>query len=102
MKILRVLDIYNLSVANFMLKYTQGKVGKVFENYFTPITAVHNYPTRQASIFRPPLCKSQISARFITNTGIDIWSNFIKRHPDKTNCKKISKFVIEDITNDYE
>jgi exonuclease III len=76
LKILRLPEIYELSVLIFVYKYKNGLLPPPFLNFYTTNRETHHYPTRQAHLFRVPLTKTKMASTFIKKTGVSIWNSF--------------------------
>ena len=70
---LKVPDLYDVSVSIFMYHFINSNLPITFEKYFTLTGEVHNISTRQSNDFRAPIYKSQVGTKFVKKTGVDIW-----------------------------
>ena len=60
LKILSVEKIYKYHLGKFMYLYQNNLLPKVFDGFFTLFGQVHNYHTRNASLYLLPFCRTNI------------------------------------------
>ena len=103
MNILKLQDIYYLSVAIFMQKYVSKSLPQIFEKYFISTETIHPYGTRNASQFRPPIFKTQVGSKFVKKTGIPIWSDLSKEFGDSIpGIRTIKTMVLKKCMDQYK
>ena len=73
LQLLKVPDIYDVSVAIFVYHFIHSNLPITFENYFTLNGEIHNISTRQSNDFRTPTYRSQLGSKFVKKTGVVIW-----------------------------
>jgi len=76
-KILKMPDLFQLSVARFMYSFYNGGLPNHFDNYFAEISSVHKYQTRLASLqkYYLPRMKTSLGQLSLKYIGPKIWSN---------------------------
>ena len=70
LSVLRVKNIYNYLVGQFMFRYEDKLLPNVFESYFTLSNTIHAYNTRQQSSFRLPYYHTNLGKRSVRYTGV--------------------------------
>jgi hypothetical protein len=73
--ILRLPELYKLSVAIFMFKYKHGMLPVIFQNFFITNSDIHTYHTRNANKLRAPRTKFSHATKFIKKTGAELWND---------------------------
>ena len=73
LNILKVPDLYSISVSVFLYNFINNKLPDTFSNYFVLNNSIHNIDTRQKEKFRIPLYKTTLGSKFIKKTGVLIW-----------------------------
>ena len=73
LKILEIDAIYAYNVSLFMYKYVHGMHPPIFHMYEMNAD-VHQYNTRQCSLFHIPLCSTNRSQQTIRYTGAKLWN----------------------------
>ena len=104
-KVLKLSQLYNVSVAIFMYKFVKGNLPEIFYSMYTVNGNIHRYNTRRAHYFTIPYCRLQISQQQIRYTGVKVWNYLISRKFDY-NCSlhvfrknvKLLFHLIEDIS----
>ena len=89
LRILRLPEIYILSVLIFVFKYKNGLLPSIFNDFFTENREYHRYPTRAATHLRTPRTKSKIASSFIKTTGAKYWNEYT---PKIVQTKQIGPF----------
>ena len=76
-KILKMPDLFQLSVARLMNSFYNGGLPNHFDNYFSEIASVHKYQTRLASLqkYYLPRVKTSLGQLSLKYIGPKIWSN---------------------------
>ena len=74
LNLLKLPDLYDLSVGTFMLKFTQGKLPDIMSTFFQDAHSMHKHETRNKLIYRYPKYNTKIGQLFIKKTGIDVWN----------------------------
>ena len=75
LQLLKLPDIYDVTVAIFMYHFINSNLPATFENYFTLTADIHTIQTRQSNDLRAPMYKSQLGSKFVKKTGVDIWKD---------------------------
>ena len=73
-KILKLPEIYTLSVSIFMYNYKNSLLPESFNNLFRENSQVHPYQTRNRNNLRPPRTKTRLADYFISTQGANIWN----------------------------
>ena len=102
LKILKIQDLYTLSVAIFMQKYASLSLPVIFNNFYTTASTIHTHETRNVSKYRPPIYKTNPGNKFIKKTGIPIWNEICIQTGNATlGIGSIKKMVIEKFMKEY-
>ena len=99
-KVLKLNDMINMEIANFMFKFNNQMFQDFFNNYFTKLGNVHNYNIRQttrAELFQCSVA-SESKRKTLHHIGLKVWKNVPKEfrhHPFPTFKKyfKINTFL---------
>ena len=85
--ILKLKDLYSFQLGQFMFKYNNNHLPKIFNNSFHRNSHVHKYPTRRSNEFHLPLLRTVLAQNTFVYTGPRLWNNL-------DNCLKESpKFI---------
>ena len=95
-KVLKLSQLYNVSVAVFMYKFVKGNLPDIFSHMYSSNFNVHSYNTRNINNLRIPYCRLIIVKQQIRYTGVKIW-NYIRCrinyncsvHSFRRNVKKL-------------
>ena len=103
LKILRLPDIYTLTVLSFMYNYKNGKLPHTFNDFYTENNEYHRYPTRGANQLRIPLAKSKIASTFVRKTGVALWNSLspLLELESVNNIKSFKQKVIALLISKY-
>ena len=71
--LLKVPDLYDVSVSIFMYNFINSNLPETFDNYFIITGEIHTVSTRQSNDYRAPFYKSQVGSKFVKRTGVDTW-----------------------------
>ena len=86
-KILKLKDLYSFQLGQFMFKYNNNHLPKIFNDSFHRNSHVHKYPTRRSNEFHLPLLRTVRAQNTFVYTGPRLWNNL-------DNCLKESpKFI---------
>ena len=87
-KLLKFKDIFNLELAKFMFKFTNGTLPECFSQYFTPTSTIHTHNTRNVinKLFIPRMNKKQ-GHQTISFLGSLCWNSI----PDEIKKAKYIK-----------
>ena len=80
LEILKLPDLYFFSLNIFMFNFANGKLPKLFDGYFTPISTIHSYATKQKQKYIIPLYRTKLGTNFVKKCGIDsfeLYSNVL-------------------------
>ena len=103
MDILKIQDVYKLEQGKFMHRTHSKNVPENFENYFTRIENMHNYPLRsiKKDTFYAKSANSTNTAQYkkwLTNSGVELWQKLdfeMKNLPYKTFAKQYKKSILD-------
>ena len=84
--ILTIREILFYSIACFMYKLYHDMHPLYYKELFTTNVTVHNHFTRQSDLLHPPLCRTELSKRFITYRGVIVWNKLCKN-------KEIKRYI---------
>ena len=76
--ILKLTDINQFQIMNFMFNYQKGNLPDIFQSFFKYNHEIHSYSTRQSNLFRPPNYKTLLGKMFIKYKGVIIWNSLTK------------------------
>ena len=86
-KILKLKDLHSFQLGQFMFKYNNNHLPKIFHDSFHRNSHVHKYPTRRSNEFHLPLLRTVRAQNTFVYTGPRLWNNL-------DNCLKESpKFI---------
>ena len=86
--LLKVAEIYHFLVDQFIFRYHNKMLHKIFDQYFVKHGAIHQYSPRQSDLYLLPDYKKDIGRRSISFLGVKIWKQIILA---KTNFQKKSQ-----------
>ena len=103
MDILKIQDVYKLEQGKFMHRTHSKNLPENFENYFTRIENMHNYPLRSIkkdTFYAKPVnsIKTAKYRNWLTNSGVELWQklNFeMKNLPYKSFAKQYKKDILD-------
>jgi hypothetical protein len=75
-KLLRLPELYTLSVLTFMYKFKNHLLPAIFNNFYQENSSFHRYPTRQSANLRNPRTRTKLASSFVKNTGVSIGNKF--------------------------
>ena len=78
LNVLKLNNVFQLSVSMFMYKFVNGLLPNVFKNFYKCNNMNHSYNTRQSSLFQTPAVKSDLLFRSIRIKGVHIWNYLFK------------------------
>ena len=74
--LLKVSDICCFQTALFMFKFSQFQLPCKFNDYFSHVSSVHHYVTRNSTLaFMLPFCRTSIRQKCIRYQGPSTWNN---------------------------
>lgn len=85
-RILTIREVLFYSIACFMYKLYHDMHPLYYKELFTTNVTVHNHFTRQSDLLHPPLCRTELSKRFITYRGVIVWNKLCKN-------KEIKRYI---------
>ena len=77
-KLLKIYDIYDFNLGQFMYKYSKNELPNIFTNMFIKNSAIHKYPTRQSNSLHLPLTRTLFANRTFNFTGPKLWNSLDK------------------------
>ena len=76
LELLKVTDIHCFQTAFFMFKFSQFQLPCKFNDYFSHVSSVHQYITRNSALaFMLPFCRTTMRQKCIRYQGPFIWNN---------------------------
>ena len=101
LRILRLPEIYILSVLVFVFKYKNGLLPNIFRDFFTENREYHRYPTRASTNLRTPRAKSKIASSFIKTTGAKYWNEYTPKIMQSTKIGPFKREIISILISQY-
>ena len=74
-QIFRLPQIHQNAIGLFMYKLKNNLLPSIFSDFFSTNQDNHTHNTRNATNLRNRLSKTQVGAKFVTNTGVNFWNN---------------------------
>ena len=74
--ILKITDIYKLSVASFLFKFVKGKLPSIFNDIFIRSSDIATRVTRNKNKLALPLCRTDLYKKSIKYQGPFIWNMY--------------------------
>ena len=65
LNILKLPDLYSMSVSIFMYNYLNNNLPEIFSDYFILAKNIHNVNTRQKNKYRIPFYKTSLGTKFV-------------------------------------
>ena len=84
LKILNVTRLHTYFVQLFVYNYNHNLLPDMFRDFFIQNSSIHNYPTRIADDFRPPIMRGSQACRTVRCFGVTTFNYFIDRI--RMNC----------------
>ena len=100
-KILKLPEIYTLSVSIFMFNYTNALLPETFKYLFKENNHFHPYKTRNCNKHRPPRTKTKISDNFISNQGANTWNLLNEKFDVNTSLSVFKQNVTKWLLSSY-
>ena len=76
LKILQFKKLYIYAVQLFLFKYYRNFLPRIFSGYFIQNNSIHEYNTRQQTLYRTPRLRTNFATKFIRLTGVKIFNYF--------------------------
>lgn len=73
-RVLKVTDIFKFQTLQMVYKFTKHLLPSNFNDYFTPITKIHNHNTRNSSGFNIPYARTNYIKDNIRVVGPRMWN----------------------------
>ena len=92
--ILNVYDSYTLELGVFMYQYINGSLPISFNAFFTKLSDIHNYDTRNKSNYNPTRNKKVFADKAIRTMGPILWNLLdknIKKSKSTNHFRKLYK-----------
>ena len=92
--ILNVYDSYKLELGVFMYQYVNGSLPISFNAFFTKLSDIHNYDTRNKSNYNPTRYKKVFADKAIRTMGPILWNSLdknIKKSKSTIHFRKLYK-----------
>ena len=74
-KILKIKDLYLFQLGQFMFKYNNNSLPRIFDSMFPQNQSFHNYPTRRSNEFHLPLLRTLLAQNTFLYTGPRFWNS---------------------------
>jgi hypothetical protein len=100
-KILKLPEIYSLSVSIFMYNYKNHLLPETFNNLFQETNQIHTYQTRNRNNLRPPRTKSRTAENFIATQGANMWNVLSSELDINTSLSLFKQNVIIRLLSSY-
>ena len=88
--LLKVAEIYNFLVGQFMFRYHHKMLPQIFDQYFVKHSAIHQYSTTQSDLYLLPDYKKDIG-RSISFLGVKNWKQIILAKIDLDTSQPVFK-----------
>ena len=99
--ILNIYDSYKLELGVFMYKYFNGLLPMSFNAFFTKLSDIHNYETRNRSNYNPTRNKKVFADKAIRTTGPILWNSIDKNIKKSISTKCFRKLYKSSLINSY-
>lgn len=74
-KILKITDIYQLQLGQFMHNLSTNNLPPIFQTMFVVNNSIHKYPTRQANYIHLPLKRTLFAQKTFVYIGPKMWNS---------------------------
>jgi len=88
-RILKLADINNLQIGQFMYQYANNNLPAIFENFFTANSDVHRYATRHRNDLRSEFFRTNKKLHTVRVKGPRLWNTL---EPQIKNCRSLLAF----------
>ena len=102
LRLLKFSDVIHLEILSFVYQWYDKLSPSCFVNYFSPVSSIHSYNTRQSQVdnlFVKSVHKTQYGIRSLRYTGPNLWNslsiNVKKMKPFSSFCRYIKNSVID-------
>ena len=96
--ILKVQDLYNYQLGQFMYKLDNNSLPETFKSMFIKNKTIHSYSTRNSEAYHLPLMRTRLAKLNITFSGPKFWNNLdgtIKDSPSLNHFKnKLKNYLL--------
>ena len=99
--ILNVHDSYKLELGVFMYKYFNGLLPMSFNTFFTKLSDIHNYDTRNKSNYNPTRNRKVFADKAIRTTGPILWNSIDKSIKNVISTKHFRKLYKSSLVSSY-
>ena len=99
--ILNVHDSYKLELGVFMYKYFNGLLPMSFNTFFTKLSDIHNYDTRNKSNYNPTRNRKVFADKAIRTTGPILWNSIDKSIKNVISTKHFRKLYKSSLISSY-
>ena len=99
--ILTVYDSYNLELGVFMYKYFNGLLPMSFNAFFTKLSDIHNYDTRNKSNCNPTRNKKVFADKAVRTTGPILWNSIDQNIKNSISTKHFRKLYKSSLISLY-
>ena len=94
MELLKISDIYETEVLSFVYNCVHKNVPDALGNYFTIMSDIHNFNTRNKNhMLRDPCLKSKIGRLSVKQRGVQLWNKLEKAIKSADNPKAFRKKI---------
>ena len=96
-----VYDLSKLELGVFMYKYFNGLLPMSFNAFFTKLSDIHNYYTRNKSNYNPTRNKKVFADKAIRTTGPILWKSIDKSIKKSISTKHFRKLCKPSLISSY-
>ena len=104
-KVLKIGDLYQFNLGQFMYNYNRETLPNVFDAMFLKNQSIHNYPTRRSNELHLPLCRTVFAQNTFIYNGPKFWNSLndeIKASPSLNSFKnKLKLFLLKSYRNTH-
>ena len=101
MKLLKVKDIYETSLLQFVFKCINGKIIDPFKEYYHLRNEVHMHNTRSKSKINTAKYRTNLGKSTTHNTGATLWNNLDESITDIKSPGNFKRTIITKYINTY-
>ena len=104
LNLLKFNDIIHSEIFSFVYQWFHKLVPSCFLDFFTPISSIHEYPTRQSlneNLFINPIRTTQYGIRSLHYTGSNLWNSLPITTKQITPFSRFRKTLKKQIIDSY-
>ena len=102
--LLKFSDIIHSEILSFVYQWFHKLAPSFFLDFFTPISSIHEYPTRQSlneNLFINPIRTTQYGIRSLHYTGSNLWNSLPITTKQITPFSRFRKTLKKQIIDSY-